>query len=292
MLTEAPCCCVFFEFAYMPATIMDKRPAWVKALLYLLWVFSLDWLGPRCFWSETSISSRFSERMHEEDRITRFISSLTHGAFSRRRSQRSWSYFLLFQGWKDHLFSLLMRDECERLWQICLDDGVLESLANQRWSWNVKQREEKERVSSFSIQASNLMRLLTNLLPSSSSSSVEAPQGWRGSELHDWWQAMIRNRRLYSSSSSWSFFYLRVLVLDLVDFWNRLLFDEDDKSWDDLKSRWNDGLVDVVGLIILFKFENCVCVFETRSSKLFFAAEFVKSLKSRVVDRRWLFDND
>ncbi|KAH9511235.1 Calcium channel flower [Dermatophagoides farinae] len=35
ILTEAPCCCVFFEFAYMPSTLMNKRPPWIKATIYL-----------------------------------------------------------------------------------------------------------------------------------------------------------------------------------------------------------------------------------------------------------------
>nr|XP_027195924.1 calcium channel flower-like [Dermatophagoides pteronyssinus] len=35
ILTEAPCCCIFFEFAYMPSTLMNKRPPWIKATIYL-----------------------------------------------------------------------------------------------------------------------------------------------------------------------------------------------------------------------------------------------------------------
>lgn len=35
LLCEAPCCCVFFEFAYMPSTLLNKRPPWIKATIYL-----------------------------------------------------------------------------------------------------------------------------------------------------------------------------------------------------------------------------------------------------------------
>jgi len=35
VLTEAPCCCMFLDFAYMPATVLDKRSPWYKAVIYL-----------------------------------------------------------------------------------------------------------------------------------------------------------------------------------------------------------------------------------------------------------------
>ncbi|KAH9388025.1 Calcium channel flower [Tyrophagus putrescentiae] len=36
VLTEAPCCCMFLDFAYMPANLLDKRSPWFKAVIYLM----------------------------------------------------------------------------------------------------------------------------------------------------------------------------------------------------------------------------------------------------------------
>ncbi|KAI2799330.1 hypothetical protein RDWZM_001996 [Blomia tropicalis] len=36
VLTEAPCCCMFLDFAFMPANILEKRSPWFKAVIYLM----------------------------------------------------------------------------------------------------------------------------------------------------------------------------------------------------------------------------------------------------------------